>query len=105
VRGELGPEQQAAIREGRLDRGSAVEVMLLEASGGEGSNRWYRLVVRGASGNDVRQLVERAAVTLVRMLRTRLGTLSLPRTLARSHWRELTATELDAVLGSPGSGP
>jgi len=31
VRGELGPEQQAAIREGRLDRGSAVEVMLLEA--------------------------------------------------------------------------
>jgi 23S rRNA pseudouridine2605 synthase len=105
VRGELGEEQQTAIREGRLDRGSVVEVVLLEPSGGEGSNRWYRLVVRGASGNDVRQLVERAAVTLVRMLRTRLGSLSLPRTLPRSHWRELTAMELDAVLGSPGSGP
>jgi 23S rRNA pseudouridine2605 synthase len=105
VRGELSAGQQAAIRQGRLDRGSAVEVMLLEPSGGEGSNRWYRLIVRGASGNDVRQLIERAAVTVVRVLRTRLGALSLPRTLARSHWRELSSTELDALLGSPGSGP
>jgi 23S rRNA pseudouridine2605 synthase len=105
VRGELSPEQLAAIREGRLDRGSTIAVILLESAGGEGSNHWYRLVVRGASGNEVRQLIERAAVTLVRMLRTRLGPLRLPRTLPRSHWRELTATELDALLGSSGSAP
>src|ERR1700690_3441152 len=105
VRGELSDEQQQAIRAGRLDRGTTVPVTLLEPGGGEGSNRWYRLVVRGASGNDVRQLVERAAVTLVRLLRTRLGTLRLPRTLPRSHWRELAPTELDGLLGSPASGP
>lgn len=105
VRGELSPEQQQAIRLGQLDRGSAVEVILLEPSGGEGSNRWYRLVVRAASGNEVRQLIERAAVTVVRMLRTRLGPLPLPRTLPRSHWRELSPSELDALLGTPGSAP
>ncbi len=105
VRGELSPEQQEAIRAGRLDRGAALTVVLLEPSGGEGSNRWYRLVVRGGSGNDVRALIERAAVTLVRMLRTRLGPLHLPRTLPRGHWRELVLKELDALLGSPGSGP
>jgi 23S rRNA pseudouridine2605 synthase len=105
VRGQLSDEQQQAIREGKLDRGSAVQVLLLEPSGGEASNRWYRLIAVDASGNEIRQLIERAAVTLVRMLRTRVGTLELPRTLPRSHWRELTAEELASVLDSSGSGP
>jgi 23S rRNA pseudouridine2605 synthase len=104
IRGELSAEQQRAIREGMLDRGSAVRVLQLEPTGGAGSNRWYRLLAAGASGNDIRQLIERQGVTLVRMLRTRVGTLALPRTLARGHWRELEAAELSALLGSPGSG-
>jgi 23S rRNA pseudouridine2605 synthase len=104
VRGELSAVQQQAIREGMLDRGSALKVLQLEPTGGEGSNRWYRLLAVGASGNDIRQLIERQAVTLVRMLRTRVGTLALPRTLARSHWRELEAAEVTALLGNPGSG-
>ena len=104
IRGELSVEQQQAIREGLLDRGSAVRVLELESTGGEGSNRWYRLLAAGASGNDIRQLIERQAVTLVRMLRTRVGTLALPRTLARSHWRALEGAEVTALLGSPGSG-
>jgi 23S rRNA pseudouridine2605 synthase len=104
IRGELSAEQQQAIREGVLDRGSALRVLQLEPTGGAGSNRWYRLLAAGASGNDIRQLIERQAVTLVRMLRTRVGTLALPRTLARSHWRELEGAEVRALLGSPGSG-
>jgi 23S rRNA pseudouridine2605 synthase len=104
IRGELSAEQQRAILQGMLDRGSTLRVLQLEPSGGEGSNRWYRLLAAGASGNDVRQLIERQAVTLVRMLRTRLGTLALPRSLARSHWRALEGVELSALLGSRGSG-
>jgi len=104
IRGELSPEQQQAIRIGLLDRGSTLKVLEIEPTGGEGSNRWYRLLAAGASGNDVRQLIERQAVTLVRMLRTRVGTLALPRTLARSHWRELEGAEVTALLGSRGSG-
>jgi 23S rRNA pseudouridine2605 synthase len=103
VRGELSAAQQQAIREGMLDRGSALRILQLEPTGGEASNRWYRLLAVGASGNDIRQLIERQAVTLVRMLRTRVGTLALPRALARSHWRELEAAELSALLGNPGS--
>jgi 23S rRNA pseudouridine2605 synthase len=103
VRGELSAEQQQAIRQGMLDRGSALQIVLLEPSGGEGTNRWYRLVAMGASGNEIRQLIERCAVTLVRMLRIRVGNLALPRTLPRSHWRELTGEELANVTGSPGS--
>jgi 23S rRNA pseudouridine2605 synthase len=104
TRGELSPEQQQAIRIGLLDSGATLKVLEIEPTGGEGSNRWYRLLAAGASGNDVRQLIERQAVTLVRMLRTRVGTLALPRTLARSHWRELEGAEVTALLGSRGSG-
>ena len=104
IRGELSAEQQRGILEGMLDSGATLRVLKLETTGGEGSNRWYRLLAAGASGNDIRQLIERQAVTLVRMLRTRVGTLALPRTLARSHWRELQGVEVTALLGSRGSG-
>jgi len=105
VRGELSAEQQESIRSGMLDRGSAVRVTLLEPAGGEGANRWYRLIAVGASGHEIRQLCERAAVRLARLLRTRIGALSLPRSLPRGQWRELSAEELASVTGSPGSGP
>ena len=104
IRGELSEQQRQGILEGMLDSGAALRVLELEPTGGEASNRWYRLLAAGASGNDIRQLVERQEATLVRMLRTRIGTLALPRTLARSHWRELEGAEVTALLGNRGSG-
>ncbi|HEX4375936.1 MAG TPA: S4 domain-containing protein [Steroidobacteraceae bacterium] len=101
VRGELSPVQEAAILEGQLDSGARLKVRLLQPAGGESSNRWYRLVALGASGNEIRQLVERQAVTLTRMLRVRMGALELPRTLARSHWQELDSDQLAALTKPP----
>ncbi|HEX4050761.1 MAG TPA: S4 domain-containing protein [Steroidobacteraceae bacterium] len=105
VRGELSEEQRQSIEAGQLDSGMRVRVQALEAAGGEASNRWYRLVTVGASGAQVRQLIERQAVTLTRALRTRLGALALPPTLARGRWRELSAEELSALLDSPAPAP
>jgi 23S rRNA pseudouridine2605 synthase len=105
VRGELSAEQLQAIRQGGVAGTATVAVRSLEPSGGEGSNRWYRLVALGARGSDVRALLERHEVTLTRALRTRLGTLELPPTLARGQWRELEAPELSALLGSPDTAP
>jgi 23S rRNA pseudouridine2605 synthase len=98
VRGELSDEQQQAIGPQTPQRGAAPEVVLLEPGGGQGSNRWYRLCAVGASGHEIRQLIERAGVTLARLMRTRLGPLELPRALPRSHWRELTEQELELLL-------
>jgi 23S rRNA pseudouridine2605 synthase len=84
-------------------------------AGGSGSNRWYQITTVGASGNDLRQLLERQGVTISRLLRTQLGALQLERALPRGRWRELSAEEvssllqppplMDAAAGSPGSGP
>ena len=85
-----------------------------DAPGGEGVSRWYLLIAQGASGNQIRQLLERCGVLVSRVLRTRLGPLKLERSLPRGRWRELTELEQESLLKPPsppavpdssGSGP
>ena len=65
----------------------------------EGSNRWYSIVVRGASGKDIRQLFERQGALVSRVLRTAVGTLKLDKGLSRGQHRQLTDVEIAALLG------
>jgi len=114
ARGELTEVQRAGISAGVLDRGVTLRVPEIAEAGGSGSNRWYQITTVGASGNDLRQLLERQGVTISRLLRTQLGALQLERALPRGRWRELSAEEvssllqppplMDAAAGSPGSG-
>jgi 23S rRNA pseudouridine2605 synthase len=103
VRGELGEGQLEGIRAGMLDSGERLAVERCLAAGGEGANRWYTLTVRGASGKQVRQLVERQGALVSRVLRTRLGPVVLERTLMRGRFRELTQEELRALLPEGGA--
>ena len=98
VRGELTPEQDAGIRVGQLDRGTNLTVLNIAAAGGTGSNHWYQIDTLGASGNDLRQLLERQAVAVSRLMRIRLGSLALERSLPRGRWRELLPEEIAALL-------
>jgi 23S rRNA pseudouridine2605 synthase len=97
VRGELTEEQRSGVLGGELDSGERLEVERCEAGGGEGVNRWYLLVARGASGKEARQLFERQGALVSRVLRTHLGPLTLERTLGRGAFRELTPGELKSI--------
>ncbi len=118
VRGELSEAQEAGVLGGQLDRGSTLKVLGIAEAGGTGSNHWYQIDTQGASGNDLRQLLERQGITVSRLLRIRLGSLQLERSLPRGRWRELQAEEISALLnpvptaqaadaapGSPDSDP
>jgi 23S rRNA pseudouridine2605 synthase len=105
VRGELAEEQLAGVLEGMLDRGVPLRVQSIEPAGGEGVSRWYQLVAQGASGNQIRQLLERCGVLVSRVLRTRLGPLKLERSLPRGRWRELTESEQESLLKPPAPVP
>lgn len=102
VRGELSEPQLRGVADGLLDSGARLAVERCAAAGGEGANRWYTLAARGASGKEVRQLFERQGADVSRVLRTRLGPLTLERSLARGRFRELTEEELRA-LAPPGA--
>jgi 23S rRNA pseudouridine2605 synthase len=101
VRGELTEQQIEGVLGGVLDSGEKLAVLGCERAGGEGANRWYAITARGASGKDIRQLFERQAAIVSRVLRTRLGSLALERSLVRGHYRELTRQEIDALLLGP----
>ncbi|MFO1402098.1 MAG: hypothetical protein U1F30_12970 [Steroidobacteraceae bacterium] len=113
VRGEITPQQEQGLLGGELDRGVRLAIGALEAGGGEGFNRWYGLTATGVSGSDLRQLLERQGIALSRVLRVRLGTLALDRSMPRGHSRELEPAERDALLrpegaaatGSPAADP
>jgi 23S rRNA pseudouridine2605 synthase len=105
VRGELSAEQEAGIKGGQLDRGTSLQVLGISAAGGTGSNRWYRIDTLGASGNDLRQLLERQGVAVSRLLRIKLGTLQLERSLPRGRWRVLRPEEVAGLLTPTPPGP
>jgi 23S rRNA pseudouridine2605 synthase len=102
VRGELSETQLEGVCSGALDSGAKLAVERCEPLGGQASNRWYALETRGASGRQVRQLFERTGALVSRVLRTRLGSLSLERSLARGRFRELSEAEAQALL-APGT--
>ena len=105
VRGLLGPDQLAGVRSGKLDRPARLQVESVETSEAEieGVNRWYSVLVRGASGKDIRQLFERQGMVVSRVLRIAVGTLRLDKSLARGQFRQLEEEEIAALLG--GSDP
>jgi 23S rRNA pseudouridine2605 synthase len=105
VLGELNETQLTGVLGGALDSGVHLEVLGCESAGGEGTNRWYALRARGASGKDIRQLFERQGARVSRVLRTQLGALQLERALPRGHFRALEAEELEALLNPPPPEP
>jgi 23S rRNA pseudouridine2605 synthase len=105
VRGELTAEQLTGLREGQLDRGERLQILCIDSGAGESANRWYTLTCTGVSGNDLRQLLQRQGITVSRVLRTTLGSLSLDRSLARGHSRALIGEELELLLNPPVTPP
>lgn len=97
LRGELDEAQLQSVLAGTLDTGGRVTVLDCTPGGGEGANRWYSLSARGASGRDVRRLLEHAGAVVSRVLRTRLGSVALDRTLARGQFRKLAPDELERL--------
>jgi 23S rRNA pseudouridine2605 synthase len=105
ILGELTPEQINNILAGVLDSGEQIQVDTCEPAGGEGANRWYTFIARGASGKEVRQLFERQGALVSRVQRTHLGPLTMERSLSRGHFREVTPEELAALLELPQEEP
>lgn len=104
VRGELTSAQIAGILDGSLEGGTRLVVSECEATGGEGANRWYRVITTGANGRELRTLVEQLGGTVSRLLRTSLGGLKLERTLGRGQVRQLEQNEIDRLLAGDTAG-
>lgn len=102
VRGRLTEEQLARLRSGiELDDGMA-RCDAVEDGGGEGTNRWYRIVIREGRNRIVRRLFEAMGLTVSRLMRVRFGTVTLPPRLKRGQYVELAPREVQQLLASMG---
>ncbi|MRV75565.1 pseudouridine synthase [Duganella sp. FT92W] len=70
--------------------------------GGEGINKWYRVVIGEGRNREVRRMFEAIGLTVSRLIRTRYGAMTLPSDLKRGRWEELeenAVRDLMAVYG------
>ena len=68
--------------------------------GGDGINRWYQVVVKEGRNREVRRIFESQSLKVSRLLRTRYGTIILPRELRTGRWMELDKTDIDNLAKS-----
>lgn len=89
VLGSLSDEQRAKLLEGVGVDGQTASFKSIEDGGGEGANRWYRVVITEGRNREVRKLFEAVGMVVSRLIRIRYGTVVLPRGLKRGVWVEL----------------
>lgn len=98
VLGELTPEMQQQLLDGvELEDGEARVESLVEA-GGEGANRWWRVVIMEGRYREVRRLFDAVGVKVSRLIRTRYGPVALPPQLKRGQKHELDEAEVKRLL-------
>ncbi|MBW8844562.1 MAG: pseudouridine synthase [Burkholderiales bacterium] len=89
VLGALSDEQRTKLLEGVNVEGQVASFKSIEDGGGEGANRWYRVVITEGRNREVRKLFEAVGMVVSRLIRIRYGTVVLPRGLKRGVWVEL----------------
>jgi 23S rRNA pseudouridine2605 synthase len=74
----------------------------IQDGGGEGVNRWYRVVIGEGRNREVRRMFEAVGLTVSRLIRTRYGLMTLPGSLKRGRWEELEENEVRGLMAAVG---
>jgi len=102
ILGEVQEDQKRRLLEGvELDDGPA-KFSRLEEAGGEGANRWYRVVIAEGRNREVRRMFAAVGLEVSRLIRIRYGAIQLPRSLARGRYSELAPEWVQAWLHDLG---
>ena len=90
IRGELRAGERKQLLEGIALDGEPARFERIETHReGEGSNRWYRVVLKEGRNREVRRLFEALDHPVSKLVRLRYGPVELPGDLAPGRWREL----------------
>jgi len=87
-----------------LDDGPA-QLQSCFAAGGEGANKWYRVVIKEGRKREVRRLFEHFGLTVSRLTRIRFGPIVLPPQLRRGQKMELEDDLVARVMEWAGMAP
>ena len=72
----------------------------VDQGGGEGANRWYRVIIREGKKREVRRLWEFLGFKVSRLIRTRFGDIHLPDKLRSNQYEFLKPKQVQTLLNS-----
>lgn len=102
VRGTVTPDKIKQLTKGvELEDGPAHFDDIVEV-GGEGSNRWYNVVLREGRNREVRRLWEAVDVTVSRLMRVRYGPVILDKSLRQGKSIDLEQAEVEQMMEAVG---
>ena len=96
--GRLTPEQAALLTSGVELEDGVAKFDYLSDEGGEGSNHWYRVILKEGRNREVRRMFEAVGMTVSRLMRVRFGPVNLPSRLKRGKSMELNESEIGRLL-------
>jgi 23S rRNA pseudouridine2605 synthase len=96
--GELEEGMRQKLLAGvELDDGVA-QFSRIADGGGEGVNKWYRVTIGEGRNREVRRMFEAIGLTVSRLIRTRYGSMTLPRGLKRGRWEEMEENDVRGLM-------
>src|SRR6185436_4897963 len=102
VLGSLSKEQKEKLLAGVDVDGQQASFKSIEDGGGEGVNRWYRVVIAEGRNREVRKLFDSVGLTVSRLIRIRYGSVVLPRGLKRGVWVALDENDVRLMRRQAG---
>lgn len=104
VLGEVTDEQRQNLLAGVELQDGPAKFLRIDDAGGEGANRWYRVVIGEGRNREVRRIFEAIGLSVSRLIRIRYGSIQLPRGLARGRHQELAPEWVQAWVHDLGIG-
>ncbi|MEX3583156.1 MAG: pseudouridine synthase [Burkholderia sp.] len=102
VVGELNEaSRQKLLHVVELDDGPA-NFLRIRDGGGEGTNHWYHVALAEGRTREVRRMFEAVGLMVSRLIRTRHGSIPLPRGLKRGRWEELDEAQVRKLMATVG---
>ena len=99
VQGGLDEARRSALLKGvALEDGAARFKSIDDLQRGEGTNRWYRVVLAEGRNREVRRMIEAVGARVSRLIRVRFGPISLSRTLAAGSYAELGGETIAKIV-------
>lgn len=98
VLGEVTPEIINTLKQGVVLEDGPAKFETLRELGGDGANKWYQVMLKEGKNREVRRLFESQELKVSRLLRTRYGSVILPRELRMGRWAELDKHDIQHLI-------
>lgn len=105
IHGDPTAEDLAALKHGIDLQDGPARFESIEATGGDGANKWFKVSLREGRYREVRRLWEARGYEVSRLIRIGYGPLDLPRKLRRGKYEALTPAQVRLLYVSGGLKP